>query len=696
MAVSYVPDGNPLHGFICPECRNSFLAADRLQEHYEEVHSSSGQSKTSNGTVEHRSLLSKLAAFAPAIRNTESEPCDSITCDAEYSINDSSFLTDATKVGEEGKSCVDEYDRSETLEDLYAEVRRLSMENEALKRHVQDAEGKCDTMKTCLSDMESSNKMLQSQLAMYKTEVSLLTDQIALKARKVPTRDVIVGPDEVSSEIENSSEDIRSIEWFYDTVSSYFSQFDSLKPLFRFHKFSTDLRSSLCLTNAFSESPVCERPECERPVVVQTCSSTAVRELASSLISEFEFLRAKCRMFLAKGGSDIPSDKESLDKLCESDPLRVVYENLEKENKTLQEKLRIITASVDRKDQESLEMNSRLNILKREVNAINEEKSRYVQQVEALKKVNEEQDEKAKFMQMELRSMKSVNAELEKSKTEQTIAIGKMEEQLSKTTMERDEHKSEIIHLLAALDMATEKQISEKQDWENERDRLTMELKEAMERIVYLESSLDSVTEKYQEQELMLHQRVDTMTDQLVELRKEVSKNRSVIDKLEQERSAASDRCDGRIKLIFYCPSTAKCFTKFAALIIEAEGAKREMKAAVCQFEDLEAEYSNRVYEYDELQRKYNEVLGALQDIGLQHSHLQVDVNQFLTRRWVDDATVTSCRCGKMFSVTVRKHHCRNCGSIFCNDCSNKSAMVASSKRPVRVCDACFEKLSAQ
>ncbi|KFD57024.1 hypothetical protein M513_02281 [Trichuris suis] len=644
-------------GFICPECRNSFLAADRLQEHYEEVHSSSGQSKTSNGTVEHRSLLSKLAAFAPAIRNTESEPCDSITCDAEYSINDSSFLTDATKVGEEGKSCVDEYDRSETLEDLYAEVRRLSMENEALKRHVQDAEGKCDTMKTCLSDMESSNKMLQSQLAMYKTEVSLLTDQIALKARKVPTRDVIVGPDEVSSEIENSSEDIRSIEWFYDTVSSYFSQFDSLKPL-------------------FSESPVCERPECERPVVVQTCSSTAVRELASSLISEFEFLRAKCRMFLAKGGSDIPSDKESLDKLCESDPLRVVYENLEKENKTLQEKLRIITASVDRKDQESLEMNSRLNILKREVNAINEEKSRYVQQVEALKKVNEEQDEKAKFMQMELRSMKSVNAELEKSKTEQTIAIGKMEEQLSKTTMERDEHKSEIIHLLAALDMATEKQISEKQDWENERDRLTMELKEAMERIVYLESSLDSVTEKYQEQELMLHQRVDTMTDQLVELRKEVSKNRSVIDKLEQERSAASDRCD--------------------ALIIEAEGAKREMKAAVCQFEDLEAEYSNRVYEYDELQRKYNEVLGALQDIGLQHSHLQVDVNQFLTRRWVDDATVTSCRCGKMFSVTVRKHHCRNCGSIFCNDCSNKSAMVASSKRPVRVCDACFEKLSAQ
>ncbi|CDW52943.1 hypothetical protein TTRE_0000120501 [Trichuris trichiura] len=133
----------------------------------------------------------------------------------------------------------------------------------------------------------------------------------------------------------------------------------------------------------------------------------------------------------------------------------------------------------------------------------------------------------------------------------------------------------------------------------------------------------------------------------------------------------------------------------------EAEGAKREMKAAVCQFEDLEADYSNKVYEYDELQRKYNEVLGALQDIGLQHSHLQVsllkigcyyfrlcsmyanhdeliafnqsffqvDVNQFLTRRWVDDATVTSCRCGKMFSVTVRKV-CLFCVCSCSNFCS--------------------------
>uniref|UniRef100_A0A5S6Q8D0 FYVE-type domain-containing protein n=1 Tax=Trichuris muris TaxID=70415 RepID=A0A5S6Q8D0_TRIMR len=657
--VEHLMDKQPtsvetIQGFICPECRSSFADADHLQEHYVKMHLYFGirQSKNPSGTEEHRSIRSKVAAFVPGIKNAESEHCESTVRRADYSNNGSSLVSE-TPDEEEGTNKANECLHCDNWEKLCSEVRRLSMENEALKWHVQDAEGKCDAMKTCLSDMESSNKMLQSQLGMYKTEMGLLSDQIALKSRKVPTRDVIVGPSDVAPGL--SEDHLRSIQWFYDTMDSYVSNFDSLKPL-------------------FSESPISEQPECERPVAAQNCSSIPVRELASFLISEFEFMRTKCRAFLAQA-EDVPSDGESLNRMREDSPLRLLYENLENENKALQERLRHITDSVGKKDQELLEANARLGSLVKELEATSEEKSRYAQQVEELAKVNDKGYQRTKCLQEELRRSMSVNAELEKMKTEQAIAIGKMEEQLSKTTMERDEQKAEIAHLLAALDMATEKQISEKLDWENEHDRLLIELKDAMERIAYFESNIATVTEKYEEQETMLHQRIDTMTDQLVELRKEASKSRSVIEKLEEERKDACDR--------------------FNALTAETDGLKQEAKAVLRRFEDLEADYSNKAYEYDELQRKYNEVLGALQEIGLQHSHLQVDVNQLLTRRWEDDSTVASCRCGKTFSVTVRKHHCRNCGSIFCNDCSSKSAMVASSKKPVRVCDCCFEKLLA-
>ena len=57
---------------------------------------------------------------------------------------------------------------------------------------------------------------------------------------------------------------------------------------------------------------------------------------------------------------------------------------------------------------------------------------------------------------------------------------------------------------------------------------------------------------------------------------------------------------------------------------------------------------------------------------------------------WTDDRDVIKCRqCEKAFSVSRRKHHCRNCGDIFCSECSDNKMPLASSAKPVRVCDAC-------
>ncbi|KAH8037268.1 hypothetical protein HPB51_009711 [Rhipicephalus microplus] len=54
-------------------------------------------------------------------------------------------------------------------------------------------------------------------------------------------------------------------------------------------------------------------------------------------------------------------------------------------------------------------------------------------------------------------------------------------------------------------------------------------------------------------------------------------------------------------------------------------------------------------------------------------------------------------RCRVQFSLVQRKHHCRNCGQIFCQKCSSQNAPIPrfGIEKEVRVCEACFEKLSA-
>ncbi|KAL6511883.1 Protein free1 [Orobanche gracilis] len=64
---------------------------------------------------------------------------------------------------------------------------------------------------------------------------------------------------------------------------------------------------------------------------------------------------------------------------------------------------------------------------------------------------------------------------------------------------------------------------------------------------------------------------------------------------------------------------------------------------------------------------------------------------------WVPDEAVAKCNgCGMDFSAFVRKHHCRNCGDIFCDKCTHsRTALTADENAPVvRVCERCMTEVS--
>jgi len=68
-------------------------------------------------------------------------------------------------------------------------------------------------------------------------------------------------------------------------------------------------------------------------------------------------------------------------------------------------------------------------------------------------------------------------------------------------------------------------------------------------------------------------------------------------------------------------------------------------------------------------------------------------------RAWVDDSEAKECMsCKVAFSFVNRKHHCRNCGGIFCTPCSSKkNAILAYGlTEPVRVCQSCYTKLGGR
>lgn len=60
---------------------------------------------------------------------------------------------------------------------------------------------------------------------------------------------------------------------------------------------------------------------------------------------------------------------------------------------------------------------------------------------------------------------------------------------------------------------------------------------------------------------------------------------------------------------------------------------------------------------------------------------------------WIPDIEAPRCMsCKANFTVVKRRHHCRNCGKVFCSRCSSNSVPLPKfgHVKPVRVCNKCF------
>ncbi|CAK6959572.1 myotubularin-related protein 3 [Scomber scombrus] len=74
----------------------------------------------------------------------------------------------------------------------------------------------------------------------------------------------------------------------------------------------------------------------------------------------------------------------------------------------------------------------------------------------------------------------------------------------------------------------------------------------------------------------------------------------------------------------------------------------------------------------------------------------QVDKQDTEVTRWYPDHLAAHCYgCESRFWLATRKHHCRNCGNVFCASCCDQKIPVPSQQlfEPSRVCKTCYSSL---
>jgi hypothetical protein len=74
------------------------------------------------------------------------------------------------------------------------------------------------------------------------------------------------------------------------------------------------------------------------------------------------------------------------------------------------------------------------------------------------------------------------------------------------------------------------------------------------------------------------------------------------------------------------------------------------------------------------------------------------DGNLALLPRWIPDHERSQCRqCSLPFTTLERKHHCRSCGDIYCNNCTQYRMILTPEihlqRNPQRVCYNCSIQL---
>nr|XP_019572515.1 PREDICTED: RUN and FYVE domain-containing protein 1 [Rhinolophus sinicus] len=380
---------------------------------------------------------------------------------------------------------------------------------------------------------------------------------------------------------------------------------------------------------------------------------------------------------------------------CTVGDLQTKIDGLEKTNSKLQEELSAATDRICSLQEEQQQLRAQNELIReRSEKSVEITKQDTKVELETYKQTRQGLDEMYSDVWKQLKEEKKVRLELEK---ELELQIGmKTEMEIAMKLLEKDTHEKQdtLVALRQQLEevKAINLQMFHKvQDAESSLQQKNEAITSFEEKINQAMSSMKQMEQRVQQAE-RARQGAEARSHALQQelggrtgvLQQQLSQLHGQCSSLEKELKSEKEQRQA-LQRELQCEKDTSSLLR--AELQQVEGLKKELQ----ELQDEKAE----------LQKVCDEQEQALQEMGLHLSQSKLkmedikEVNKALKgHTWLKDDEATRCKqCEKEFSISRRKHHCRNCGHIFCNTCSSNELALPSYPKPVRVCDSCHTLL---
>lgn len=390
-------------------------------------------------------------------------------------------------------------------------------------------------------------------------------------------------------------------------------------------------------------------------------------------------------------------------------------------------------------------MTEQFNLLKTELETVTFEKNDWVDKNKKLQKEFLEVKTKSDLVEKENEELKvkyetltkehqslTENSEVLESQYESLKTEFEVFTDVARKDKETIDAKSETIKKLdLALDCARETSVAHQERME-EKDA---ELLQKQERIEELEEKLKASEEECKNAKMVMEREVsaiefqrsseamqyqnklenfESLSQEVVQwkercadLEESIGDNTDELTKVKEEKERLKERYEEKIKeketvcskQNIEIQALETSLVKISEQLEEKTKLTIDLEETVNSLQQNEASQLDVLKEKLEQQVKDNEDLmkqivkfGREKDVMWQRIQ-KVESNRRLKamERWIDDKDVQQCmECEAPFSLTVRRHHCRSCGGVYCKKCTEFSILTSQSKKKVRVCEKCF------
>lgn len=588
------------------------------------------------------------------------------------------------------------------LKDENARLQQQFINQQTLLLKAADEnESKLNELRSCLkktqtellvanekcNELESELNEIQSRFSESSAEKDTVIKELNLQIAKLSASQ---GVDQ--ARIQNLEKELYDIKTLYDDKSSTFEK--SLKELELEKKSCADVVEKLQTAKKNQEKYISELAEKLTHVENDTVNKEKKLFELENAHKELNSIHEEEKKQKLQLEEECTTWKNNYEESCE--------------------KFKCLQAVIEENEAAKVDFCDKISCLNEELLNSQLKESELTSEIENLNSVNSQIKEKCVFLEDEVQNLKSSVTRLQNEKNSLLNEMEKVQKSVTELNELKTSHEKAIKDLtefnhkekahsekvMKDFNLAKEVYLNDKlkmqkqiENLENDCAKqlseiqqtvksLENQLEEAEEKSAILNSSLEDTKELLRKKEVEWEEtkarhvaQMGILTENIQTLREDLASEQKRKENLEEELNEIKG-----IKL---------------ELDAKLENALEERSGLLERYIKSEAECEKLQKSVTEMRHKYEDCVAALQELGRENQTLQVENMKHITRKWADDGEVTHCTaCGKLFTVTVRKHHCRNCGNIFCNECSAKTATVASSKKPVRVCDVCYTEVT--